>query len=135
MEKSKNAPSLRVLRQFGWTMLIGFTVLAFLFIKKRNVVWAIASETTGVALLTMTFLSSSGATLFYRGWMTIGETMGKISSMIILFFVFYAILTPLAIVMRLGGRDILRRFDKGRDQKSFWMPVPVVRPGDHQHLS
>lgn len=49
----------------------------------------------------------------HRGWMFIGGVLGWINTRIILTAVFFVLLTPIGLLMRLFGRDALgRRFQK-----------------------
>ena len=45
----------------------------------------------------------------YRAWMAVGEGLGWVNRWILLGIVFYGVLTPMGIVMRLAGRDPMRR--------------------------
>jgi hypothetical protein len=55
-----------------------------------------------------------------RLWMKLGILLGKIVSPIALGILFYGVLTPLAVVVRLTGKDPLRlKLDSGAD--SYWI--------------
>ena len=43
----------------------------------------------------------------YRAWMAVGHRVGGINSKIILGLLFYAVFTPVGIVMRLCGKDTM----------------------------
>ena len=45
----------------------------------------------------------------YRVWMKFGHFMGRVNSAIILSIVFFLIFTPVALIMKLIGRDVLHR--------------------------
>jgi hypothetical protein len=45
----------------------------------------------------------------YRGWMVIGHALGWINTRIILGLVFYGMITPMGMAMRLLGKDPLHR--------------------------
>ena len=47
--------------------------------------------------------------LIYRGWMALGAVLGWINTRIILSIVFYGLFTPMALIMRLRGKDPMRR--------------------------
>jgi hypothetical protein len=50
--------------------------------------------------------------MVYRGWMRFGLLAGRITTPLILGIVFYLVITPLAFVQRIRGRDtLLREFD------------------------
>jgi hypothetical protein len=49
----------------------------------------------------------------YRGWMKFGTAIGWVNTRLILGAVFYVLITPMGLVMRLFGRDaMLRSFDR-----------------------
>ncbi|MBV9080686.1 MAG: hypothetical protein JO102_06165 [Elusimicrobia bacterium] len=50
--------------------------------------------------------------------------MGTISSSVILFVIFFLVITPVGIVMRLFGRDSLALKAEGKD--SFWSDHPPL---------
>lgn len=43
-----------------------------------------------------------------RGWMRMGELLGHVTNLLIMLVLFALIITPLALLMRLFGRDVLR---------------------------
>ena len=55
----------------------------------------------------------------YKIWVKFGEIVGRINSFIILSILFYFIITPTGIVMRLLGKDLLnKKIDKKGN--SYW---------------
>jgi hypothetical protein len=53
-------------------------------------------------------------------WTRLGVLLGKVVSPIALGILFYAVLTPVALILRLTGQDPLRlRPDRGGD--SYWI--------------
>lgn len=55
----------------------------------------------------------------YKLWVFLGSFVGKINTFIILNFLFYIIITPLGIVMRLLNKDLLHK-KINKDQESYW---------------
>jgi len=45
----------------------------------------------------------------YQGWMRVGHVMGWVNTRIILGILFYGLVTPMGLVMKLTGRDPMRR--------------------------
>lgn len=45
----------------------------------------------------------------YRVWMKFGEVMGRVNSFLILSLLFFLMVTPIGWLMRLSGKDPLRR--------------------------
>jgi hypothetical protein len=65
----------------------------------------------------------------YRGWMALGHALGWINSRILLSLVFYLVVTPIGLAIRLFGRDPMRR---GFDRKAQSYRIPrEPRPGEH----
>ena len=56
-----------------------------------------------------------------RQWIKLGLLLGRIVSPIALGILFYGVITPIGILMRLTGKDPLRlKLDAGAD--SYWLP-------------
>lgn len=56
----------------------------------------------------------------YRGWMKFGLLLSKITTPLILGIVFYGLIFPMGLIMRLSGKDpMTRRFDDSL--KSYWI--------------
>src|SRR5215831_5234351 len=93
----------RTLRQFGLMvggifLLIGFW--PFVFRQEAVRLWAVVPGTVLVA---------AGVAIpgilhkIYKGWMFIGHVLGWINTRIILGVVFYGIVTPMGMILRLTG--------------------------------
>jgi hypothetical protein len=54
-----------------------------------------------------------------KAWFWIGQFLGKIVSPIVLGVIFFGLLTPIAVITRLLGRDELRL--KRQDVTSYWI--------------
>ena len=60
---------------------------------------------------------------FNRGWMAFSVLLGRIVSPVVLSVLYFALITPLAVALRLGGRDPLRL--RLRPAESHWRPRGV----------
>ena len=57
---------------------------------------------------------------FYRIWLKVGDIVGGFLSKIMLSILFYLIFTPIAIILRLVGKDMLnKKID--RTASSYWI--------------
>jgi Saxitoxin biosynthesis operon protein SxtJ len=65
----------------------------------------------------------------YRGWMAVGELLGWINTRILLGLLFFAVVTPMGIVMRWLGRDPMQRAFDPRAE-TYRIPKPS-RLGTH----
>jgi hypothetical protein len=97
------------LRRFG--LIVGgiFAVIGLwpvLFRAQGPRLWALA---LAVALVVPALVLPRSLTYVHRGWMAAGEAMGWLNTRIILSVIFYALVTPMGLVMRRFGRDPMKR--------------------------
>ncbi len=116
-------------RTFGFVFATLFIIIACwpLFFDGAIRWWsiAIAAMFTLAALIKPTLLSRMN-----RLWMKFGILLGKVVSPIALGILFYLVITPTGVMMRLTGKDPLRlKFDPAAD--SYWIPrePPGPQPG------
>jgi hypothetical protein len=65
----------------------------------------------------------------YRGWMTFGLAMGRVTTPVLLGVVFLLVVTPIARLRALAGSDRLaRRFNRGAS--SYRIASKAATPGD-----
>ena len=66
----------------------------------------------GGLLAAWAIVRPTGLKLVYRYWMRLALLLNRITTPIILWLVFFLIITPVGLVMRLAGRDAMaRKFD------------------------
>ena len=103
----------KILRDFGLLMagVFGgvFGLLLPYWKSKGFVLWP--WPLTGFFLLFGLFFPM-GLAPIYKVWMKVGHVLGKINSTIILSVVYFVIITPLGLLLRLLGKDALdAKFD------------------------
>lgn len=115
-------PDERTLRKFGISMLILCSCFSLVFIWKNHVV--VATTFLGLA-------AYCGITLFvfkralrpvYGFWMAIAWLLGKIISPLVLSIIYYGVITPTGLVLRLFGHDKLQL--KKPEGSSYWHVIP-----------
>jgi hypothetical protein len=113
-------PDLAARRKFAVSLIIGFPILAAVLATitrvsthawKPGFVWlAVIGLTAGVVL----WLLPQIARPFYVVWYFLGCCAGIVVGNVLFSAFYYLVMTPIGLVMRLGGRDPLgRRFDRG----------------------
>lgn len=119
--------------QFGVTILIGFTIIGAVFaVTGRFLIGAAMGGAAG-AVCVLSILAPRAARPIYWLWMGMGFVMGTIMSRLILLAIFYAVLTPLAMVFRLMKRDALGL--KKPSTPTYWKPHPKISdPTAYDHL-
>ena len=64
-----------------------------------------------------------------RAWMKLGELLGRVVSPIALGIIFFAVFTPVGLLMRAFGRDAMcRRYEPS--QPSYWVKRDPPGPAD-----
>ena len=61
----------------------------------------------------------------YKGWMKVAHLIGTVVTTLILAAVFFAVFTPVAIALKIAGKDHLAR-RVNRSAKSYWRARPVA---------
>lgn len=108
------------LRTFELIWAFIFAVMAFypLFSGSGEMrLWACGISTLFIitALIKPTLMTG-----FYHVWIKIGEFIGGIVSKVIMFVLFYGMFTPIGIIFRLLGKDLLKKkLDKSA--QSYWI--------------
>ena len=118
-------PTTRQLKQFGWIWLgfLGlFGALALLRFGRPTaaaVLWALAVTVPAIGWVWPRFMRVVFVGLSYAAW-----PIGVVISHVLLGVVYYLVLTPIGILMRVVGYDAMkRRFEADAD--TYW----VRRPG------
>lgn len=116
-------PSIRQLRVFGLSAMAASIVLAgvFVLVWGLAILWAVVALAAGAAILLCSLISPRAARIVYVVLSAVGMPIGFVVSFILLAAFYFLLLTPLALLFRLIGRDALnRRFE--RDSDSYWTP-------------
>ena len=122
-------PDARELRRFAIAMLIGFSLLGLLAAWRAGGVstTAIVLWSLGVFLAGAAFVPKLGR-LAYLGVYLPTSIIGYFVSNVILTLMFFLVITPLGILLRLMGKDFLQQ--RRQKQKTQWMPVKGVKSED-----
>jgi hypothetical protein len=80
--------------------------------------WPVWPWVLGGALVLWGLIAPSTLRLVHRGWMGLAVILHKVMSPIILGVVFFLVVSPMALVMRIAGRDPMRRALRA-DEKSY----------------
>jgi hypothetical protein len=99
-------PEMKALRQFAATLFFALGILgAFLVWRKRDagfILWGI-----GLAALMTAWLLPMALKPVHKVWMKLALVLGFISSHVILALLFYLVLTPIGLALRVFGKNPL----------------------------
>ena len=95
-------------RKFGFFFTFVFAVIGAYFFYSEIMTWAYAFIIAAMTFLVVTLVKSDALLSLNKLWMRFGLLLGMIVSPIVLGIIFFGLFTPIAMLMRLGGRDELR---------------------------
>ena len=105
-------------RNFGLTFFIFFIIISLwpLIHSEQIRVWSLV---IAFIFLILGMLNSKILTPLNTVWFKFGLFLGKIVSPIVMGIIFFLIVTPISIVMKIFGKDLLNL--KYNNQKSYWV--------------
>ena len=106
-------------KKFGYFFTLIFTSVSIYFFINSILSWAILFAFIGVIFFITTFVKASLLLPLNKLWMRFGLLLGQIISPLVLGIIFFGIFTPVALLMRLSGRDELRL--KFKNKTSYWI--------------
>ena len=108
-------------RKFGLVMalfigLIFGLVLPLIFKK----IFPIFPWIISLFLFLWAMVAPGTMSVLYKVWMRLAFFVGKINTTIILGIVFFGIFTPIALIFKVFGRDVMNRKIKVDPSSSYW---------------
>lgn len=105
-------------KSFGFLFFLVFALIAFWpMINGHPIrIWAIPFS---ILFLILGIINSKLLTPFKYLWIKLGEILGLIISPIIMSVIYFFIITPIGLFMRIIGKDILGL--KFNNNKSYWV--------------
>jgi hypothetical protein len=98
------------LRKFAWILAALILLFGAIVLPWR---WDLDSRpvSIGIAAILAAWGGLAPATLrgVYSGWLTLGHALGWVNSRIILALLFFGIVTPTALILKLLGKDPMKR--------------------------
>ena len=103
-------PTPRALRQFAAAFLVFFLAFgAHQYLVRKHLSVGLALMALALAIGLLGLIKPAGVRWLFVGWMVVAFPIGWLISFLALLLLFYGIITPLALLFRLRGRDLLRR--------------------------
>ena len=105
-------------KSFGILFFIVFLIIGLWPLYHSNPIrlWSVI---VAVIFLILGLSNSRILLPFNKAWVKFGELLGKIIAPIVMFVVFFVILTPLSLAVRIFKKDLLKvKYSK---EKSYWI--------------
>ncbi len=105
-------------KSFGIVFFIFFLAISLypLINSQEYRLWALI---TSLAFLILGLFNSSILTPLNLLWFKFGMLLGRLVSPVIMALVFFFVVTPTGLIMRLFNKDLLKL--KKKDKKSYWI--------------
>jgi hypothetical protein len=105
-------------RSFGLVFFVVFLLISiYPFLKDGDIrLWSLIIS---IIFLFLGLLNSNLLTPLNKLWFRFGLFLGKIISPIIMGIIFFSVVTPIAIIMRLFKKDILNL--KFKENNTYWI--------------
>tara|TARA_Y200000002_G_C22341055_1_gene520928 strand:+ start:51 stop:428 length:378 start_codon:yes stop_codon:yes gene_type:complete len=106
-------------RSFGILFFIVFVIIAFWPLLNENEIriWALI---TSLIFLVLGLLNSRILLPFYNLWMLFGRILQKIIPPIVLGILFFFLVTPIGIMLKIFKKDVLN-LDLKKKENSYWI--------------
>lgn len=116
-------PTDRQLRVFGVSGLLASLAAALVltFVWGVAILWAILALAAGAAIFLCSLIAPAITRILFIGLTLVGMPVGLVVSFVVLAVFYFLLLTPLALLFRLIGRDALCRHFNA-DATSYWVP-------------
>ena len=112
-------------KSFGIVFFVIFIIIALWpLLKDENIrVWSII---VSIIFLTLGLLNSKILTPLNQLWIRFGILLGKIVSPIVMGIIYFGVVTPIGLIMRIFGKDILNlKIDKNK--KTYWLAKDKIK--------
>ena len=106
-------------KKFGFFFTVVFLFCSGYFYHLDNDLFFSAFALLGIFVLILTLVDAEMLLPMNRLWMRIGLILGIIVSPVVMGFIFFALLLPLALVTRFVGRDELGL--KFKTSRTYWI--------------
>ena len=106
-------------RSFGLVFFVVFLIIA-LWPLKSGEDFRLWSLTLSIIFLILGILNSKFLTPLNKLWIKFGFFLGAIVSPIVMGIVYFLVVTPTGLFMRLLGKDLLKK-DKVKNVSTYWL--------------
>ncbi|MDC0213243.1 SxtJ family membrane protein [Gammaproteobacteria bacterium] len=105
-------------KKFGYFFSTVFLLVAGYFYYSSSNGFAKLFLILSIAIMITAFIKPEILFPLNRAWMSFGLLLGRIVSPIVLGLIFFAMLTPVALISRMSGRDELKL--KRMELRTYW---------------
>ena len=110
------------LRVFGYGLPVICLFLAWRQYAKQGAVngWCAGLVMAAIVVIGMALFAKPWLKVLFNYWMKVAHGIGLVVTTLILTAVFFIVFTPIALVLRIMGKDLLQLRDKNK-KGSYWL--------------
>ena len=106
-------------RSFGIIFFVVLFVIAFWSFRGEYHQIKLLPLCLSIIFLILGLLNSKLLTPFNKIWVKFGELLGKVVAPLVMMFIFFFIITPLSLFIKLIGKDLINI--KYTNAKTYWI--------------
>ena len=108
-------------RSFGIVFSVVFFLISFYPLYKGGelIIWSLV---LGLVFLILGLMNSSLLTLFNKIWFRFGLFLGKIVSPVVMAIIYFLVITPTSLLLKLFKKDVLNL--KKKKSGTYWVEKP-----------
>jgi hypothetical protein len=114
-------PSRKTLRQFAAAWIVFCGLLAARSYRHGHHTLAFGLAMAALIVGVPGLIIPACVRWIFVGWMTLAFPIGWLISQLMMAVMFYVILTPVALIFRIRGRDLLQR-KRTANRTTYWLP-------------
>ena len=107
-------------RSFGLLFFVVFLALALWPLTKKGEI-NIYLISIALIFLVLGLLNSKILSPLNKAWIKFGEILGRVRAPIVMAIVYFLILTPISLLVRLFGKDLIGMKFSNDIKKSYWI--------------
>lgn len=110
-------------RSFGFTVGLAFLVVASVLLWRDHRLPGIVAAASGGVLILMGLVAPDALGPVKRVWMRLAHLISKVTTPVFMGIVYLLVVTPTGLIMRMVGKNPLRR---SRRERSWWRETDGV---------
>lgn len=117
--KINSNPSVQEVRKFATVWMAAAALAGGLFFWRHHPSIARVFWTASACVGLSGILAVPVARQFYRGWMSLAAAINLVITRLLLILIYWGVMTPLALVFKITGRDALK-LKKSKSDATYW---------------
>ena len=117
-------------RSFGILFFIVFLIIGLwpLLSGETLRLWSIFLS---LIFLLLGLINSKLLTPLHKTWIQLGIILGKVIAPLVMLVIFFAIVTPIGLLLKIFGKDLLK-IKKNKFLKTYWITRENIKSMDRQ---